>query len=188
MPFKEIAVGSMNYNVLRNIIKQGQVLRLGFGAEIGVLSGDTSCYLLEEFPTLQLVCVDPWVAYDEHEPIRTGERMSEFEKIAMARLGGYKDRVMIVKDFSLNAAARIPDQSLDFVFIDALHTYEAVREDIRAWAPKVRIGGIVAGHDYHWEGVRQAVDEYASKKNISGYCTPLASDVWFFAQPEEAGC
>jgi predicted O-methyltransferase YrrM len=184
MPFQETTVGSMNYNVLRNLLKQGRVLELGFGAEIGVLSGDTSCHLLEEFPTLQMVCVDPWVAYDQYEPIRTADKMSDFEKIARERLGAYRERVMILKDFSLNAASRIPDRSLDFVFIDALHTYEAVRDDIRAWAPKVRAGGLVAGHDYNWEGVRAAVDEFAREKGISGFCTPLASDIWFYAQPD----
>jgi len=184
MPFQETAVGSMNYNVLRNIIKQGNVLEFGLGAEIGVLNADTSCHLLEEFPRLRMVCVDPWRPYDEHEPIRTGDKMSDFEKIALTRLGHYQDRAMIIKDFSVNAAPRIPDHSLDFVFIDALHTYDAVKADIRAWYPKVRPGGIVAGHDYNWPGVRQAVDEFAAHYEIKGFCTPLASDIWFFVRPD----
>lgn len=52
--------------------------------------------------------------------------------------------------------------SLDFVFIDADHTYEAVKEDILAWRPKMKPGGIMAGHDLsnpEFPGVRKAVQE-----------------------------
>lgn len=63
---------------------------------------------------------------------------------------------------SVNAAKHQADGSLDFVFIDADHTYESVLADIDAWLPKVRSGGILAGHDYvnaPWSGVIRAVTE-----------------------------
>jgi predicted O-methyltransferase YrrM len=62
---------------------------------------------------------------------------------------------------SADAAAKFPDNWLDAVFIDADHSYAAVRRDIDAWLPKVRPGGIIAGHDYTLElpGVIQAVTE-----------------------------
>jgi len=81
---------------------------------------------------------------------------------------------------SLEAVLMIPDISLDFVFIDAMHTYEAVKEDIRAWFPKIRSGGIVAGHDYSWDGVKKAVDEFELSSGLRGYMTPQLSDIWFF--------
>lgn len=58
--------------------------------------------------------------------------------------------------------AAIEDGSVDFLFIDASHDYQSVRRDLRLWTPKVRPGGIAAGHDYHpdWPGVVQAVDEF----------------------------
>ena len=46
------------------------------------------------------------------------------------------------------APAQFEDASIDFVYIDARHTYDAVMEDLEAWWPKVRPGGIVAGEDY----------------------------------------
>lgn len=59
------------------------------------------------------------------------------------------------------AAAHVEDGWADFVFIDAAHSYEAVRRDIRDWEPKVRKGGWLGGHDYHFShpGVVKAVDE-----------------------------
>jgi len=58
---------------------------------------------------------------------------------------------------SVEAAAQFNDASVDFVFIDADHSYDAVRADIRAWRPKLRAGGLLAGHDYDRAEVRRAV-------------------------------
>jgi len=57
------------------------------------------------------------------------------------------------------AAMSYADRSLDFVFIDGEHTYEAVKADIQAWLPKVRVGGVLAGHDWQHLPVRKAVME-----------------------------
>lgn len=67
----------------------------------------------------------------------------------------------LVQSDSSEAANRYADASLDAVFIDADHAYPAVRRDIDAWLPKIRAGGIIAGHDYTLElpGVIQAVGE-----------------------------
>jgi len=54
------------------------------------------------------------------------------------------------------------NETLDLVFIDGDHSYVAVREDIQAWRPFLRPGGILAGHDYHLDSVITAVHEYAA--------------------------
>ena len=56
------------------------------------------------------------------------------------------------------------DNSLDFVFIDASHKYIDVKEDIINWLPKVRKGGILAGDDFSWSGVRRALKELLPNK------------------------
>lgn len=58
------------------------------------------------------------------------------------------------------------DNSIDFLFIDAEHTYEGVSADIDLWLPKVREGGVIAGHDYDWDGVRKAVNEKFDHQSI----------------------
>ena len=76
----------------------------------------------------------------------------------MSALGGYYQ----AHRMTTNEAARLfEDESLDAVFIDADHSYEAVKLDIQNWMPKVRKGGILAGHDYNsaWPGVVRAVNE-----------------------------
>ena len=54
----------------------------------------------------------------------------------------------MIKDFSENASKKFDDGSLDFVYIDAAHDFKNVAIDICVWSPKVRVGGIVYGHDY----------------------------------------
>lgn len=80
---------------------------------------------------------------------------------------GLGDHVTPCKMTSIQAAAEIPYGSLDFVFLDADHTYESVREDIKAWLPRIKPGGWIGGHDYKLEpGVTKAIDE--AFKDISG--------------------
>ena len=62
---------------------------------------------------------------------------------------------------SIQASTLFKNQSLDFVFIDASHSYIDVKNDILAWKPKIKKNGILAGHDYRssWPEVIRAVDE-----------------------------
>jgi predicted O-methyltransferase YrrM len=176
-------VGSMNYHVLATLIRDADLLRLERAAEIGVLDGDTSNYILKSFPKLKLYSIDPYLEYEKFEANRTQENMGIHERTARAKLAQYGERSQIVKDFSVLAAARFADDSLDFVFIDALHTYEAVKSDIEAWFPKVRSQGMVMGHDISWPGISQAVGEFGIARQILTYMTPSTSDVWFFVKP-----
>jgi hypothetical protein len=60
---------------------------------------------------------------------------------------------------SIDAASTYPDQSLDYVFIDAAHDYDSVRNDISAWIPKIKPNGMIGGHDFFHPPVVQAVHE-----------------------------
>lgn len=85
-------------------------------------------------------------------------------------LKNMKDVLHLVKPvrmLSLDAAKTYADESLDFVYIDADHTYEALKEDIAAWLPKVKQGGVLGGHDYSYvfPGVIEAVNEIFKNPN-----------------------
>jgi len=71
------------------------------------------------------------------------------------------------------AARMFDDGSVDVVFLDGNHDHDSVKADIRAWKPKVRPGGILAGHDYtdvfgDFPGVKRAVDELVGAVSVSG--------------------
>jgi hypothetical protein len=85
-----------------------------------------------------------------------------------------------IVDYSDKAASRFEDNSVDFVFIDADHEYESVKKDISAWYPKVRSGGVIAGHDFHdgGLGVQRAVREFFISFQLFNPGT-----VWFHNKP-----
>lgn len=80
------------------------------------------------------------------------------------------DYVNIIKKDSVEASEMFQNETIDIIFIDADHSYEAVKKDLEAWYPKVKRNGIIAGHDYlgdHWPGVKKAVDEFFVDKNTT---------------------
>lgn len=118
------------------------------GVEVGVERALFSEVLLAENPLLHLTCVDAWQAYRGYRDHVNQAKLERFYLEAQERLSPFGSRVAFVRAFSVEAAAAFEDGSLDFVYLDAAHDFASVAADLRAWAPKVRPGGIVAGHDY----------------------------------------
>ena len=91
----------------------------------------------------------------------------------------------------MEAAREVPDESLDFVYIDADHRFDYVMEDIITWSRKVRPGGIVSGHDYFRfrnTGVVPAVDVYTHCNYISEwFITDEKEASFFWVKPEPKG-
>ena len=100
----------------------------------------------------------------------------------MQRLGPrHAGRYLILQNSTTDAAERFPDGHFDWLYLDATHTYAEAKADLEAWYPKVRIGGLVSGHDYQFQlqeigqgyvfGVRDAVDEFAAARHTRVYST-----------------
>ncbi len=124
------------------------------GAEIGVHRGATTQQILIACPKVRLIAVDNW-SFDP------SARAMFFHRIAR-----FANRVTVLQGDSLEMVKKVSDGSLDFVFIDADHSYEAALADIKAWTPKVKEDGIVCGHDYNhprFPGVNKAVHECFSE-------------------------
>lgn len=151
---------------------------LGFtvGCEVGVYTGRNAIEILLNNPSLKLYLVD---AYNRKQwklnPNYTHKPMAALlaAKKKMKKIHwkyGCEYKFIIKK--SMDAVKDFAAESLDFVYIDADHTYERVLEDITEWSKKVRIGGIISGHDYdrykfkHFDGVVRAVNEYTTKHKI----------------------
>ena len=149
----------------------------GTAVEIGVDEGIYSEYLLEYWHGQRLISVDPWLEMppDEYtDTCNTSQAtMEEKYETTRRRLAGFGDRSEIWRETSVQAAARVTPGSLDFVYLDARHSYEGVTEDLQVWFPLVRRGGLMAGHDYNdgvfvegVHGVRSAVDEFFGARGI----------------------
>lgn len=142
-----------------------------YGAELGVSHGRFTTFLCSHIPDMKMIAVDLWDEQPQNEGRGPGaetflrkdgwyhsEKLENLKKHCARQFPG---RVDIRQQHSVEAAKGVKDDSLDFVFIDADHTYEGALADILAWTPKVRKGGTIAGHDYNdkWPGVIQAVKE-----------------------------
>lgn len=151
------------WDVLLDLVRQHGWRK---GAEIGVLNGATFFHLLDNVSDLEMIAVDKWASdnpiYGDLRPV--GE---EFRRRAKA----FGDRVTILQGHSADMAHDVKDGSLDFIFVDGDHSTEAVRADIAAWAPKVRQGGKVIGHDIDFPSVEAAVREFGNYRT-------LPDDVW----------
>lgn len=138
------------------------------GAEIGVWKGQYSEILCKANPKLKLYCVDPWAPFRQSGETGSARLAEKRFESTQARLKPYPN-VIFKRMSSYEASLEIPDGSLDFVYIDALHDFDNAIRDILYWEPKVRVGGIVSGHDYFYHpevGVVQAVNAYTAAHGI----------------------
>ncbi len=117
----------------------------GQGAEIGVKEGWNAKQILSHYKG-RIHLIDIW---------------QEEKEIIQTLLNVWDKHAMIYRTTSARASQMFNDGELDWVYIDAEHTYEAVKSDHDLWLPKVRKGGIVSGHDYspEFSGVVKMVDE-----------------------------
>ena len=152
------------------------------GAEIGVASGRHASQMCNTLPDLHLTLVDPWQGYFRYKQELCDKRYAG----AMRALEPWPKTVL--KMTSLEASQKVEDGSLDFVYIDGDHRFDAVMLDIIVWAPKVRRDGIIAGHDYYHfyaAGVVDAVRAYVQAHRINNwYITWEKEASWFWVQKD----
>jgi len=173
----------------RMLTKMGLVYE---AAEVGVAEGGFSFTLLGEWPG-KLHMIDCWQhlpegyqdgcnSPDEHQEWRYQLVTKEAKK--------YKDRAIVHRMFSNEAAKLFGAGQLDFIYLDANHRLEMIQSDIRLWYPIVKRGGILAGHDYldgvvggSDYGVKQAVDEFAQKNDLKVNVIPEEWPSWWVQKP-----
>jgi predicted O-methyltransferase YrrM len=156
--YKEIQ-GWFNHQAAYDFLLS-QVPEGGTFVELGAWLGKSSAYLCDKATHQNITIIDSWKG-SENELTTTHQLATEVDiyDLFVENMGERKYKA--IRATSKAAARKFKAESLDVVFIDLTHTYEAVKEDIELWLPKVKKGGYIAGDDYHehWQGVIQAVDE-----------------------------
>lgn len=151
------------------------------GAEIGVCRGETSYTLLEKTNIKKLYLIDAWAAYDDWIGHISQDTMDRFKDITVRNLSKFDSKKYeIITSDSLKAAPKIKDNTLDFVFIDADHSYDGVYKDITSFYSKVKVNGIVSGHDFNMGSVNQAVKDYIESNKLEVELSTLENDVWYW--------
>lgn len=156
--------------------------------EIGSWKGRSAAYMAVDIinsnKNIKFDCVDKWtlseedkklwcdgVLFDSNIEIIEKKDISLYDddlyKTFLKNIEPIKNKINIIRQDSAEAAVLYKDNSLDFIFIDANHDYEPVKNDIISWYPKLKKNGIIAGHDYFEPcGVKQAVSEFFEVNRI----------------------
>lgn len=120
---------------------------------------------------IKFFCVDTWKGSEEHQE---GQVFADVDVIGGSLLDRFlentkpvENHIQIIRKESTVAANDFEDHSLAFVYIDASHDYESVKKDLNAWYPKVKKGGILAGHDWGWVPVKNAVANFCANNGLT---------------------
>lgn len=175
--------------------------KLSVGAELGVQSGVFAKWNLQNWPSNRIYyLVDLWAPQTNYSDIANVDQAQQ-ERIyneATQATALWPEKRVFKRMMTSKAAAEIPDNSVDFVYVDARHDYCGAKEDIELYWSKVKPGGIFAGHDYYtaaeqlnkqqdWSicqdgtvhpgAVKGAVDEFFTKRHLKVYRTREAE--WY---------
>ncbi len=165
------------------------------GAEIGVQSGKHSQILRDTWKGKELYLIDRW-KYDSDNKDVANVADEKQKKLYMSVVEKFIDdnSVQIIRKDSIEASKQFPDEYFDWIYLDADHSYEGCANDLKAWYPKLKKGGVFAGHDYldgeligGSFGVKSAVDDFISDKEVSLYLTEENTiRSWYFVKSGSA--
>jgi len=137
------------------------------GVEIGVLRGTHARWMIENLHTSTVYLVDHWKSYfRDGVPRESRKREAQYagilNRFAAEIVSG---AVIVLRGSSSEVHTKIPDGSLNWVYVDGLHTYEGCLYDMETYRPKLLSGGHMLVHDYNAKtspanGTKRAVAEY----------------------------
>lgn len=146
------------------------------GAEIGVFKGEFGKFIFNTVTPKKLYLVDIFTGVmcsgdkngDNMEYINLDESYNNLKIFFKNDLN-----VELFRGYSRDFFLQIPDDHLDFVYIDGDHSYEGVKIDLDYAFKKVKAGGIIAGHDYtpRFEGIIRAVNEFCDTHGVTKIIT-----------------
>ena len=176
---KQVEWGEANISgsgILKHIQKlQGPLI----GAEIGVCLGVTTELYASEIPNLNtLYGVDHYPSFvDWNGTVVSQERQDCMKEHARNRLSRFNN-IQLLYITSEEFASKIVDDSLDFIFIDGDHSYEGASRDFKNFWPKIKKGGIFAGHDLYIPTVSKALKDFFGD-DVMDKITPESHNAWF---------
>ena len=137
--------------ILLNFIDSGSNIKI---AEIGTLHGDNAVDISINCPNSKIITIDNYSDGNEGMMVAMKEKIKPYN-------------IEFIHKSSVEAAKDYPDGYFDYVYIDGEHSKENVTKDILAWYPKVKKGGMLAGHDFWFDGVRKGVIPLALNNNLN---------------------
>jgi predicted O-methyltransferase YrrM len=158
------------------------------GVELGVFRGYTFCCLLQSCPSIYtLYGVDSYQPYTDYiiEPPYTisKDKIEEVKQAALSNIQSLapslQTKAVMLNEDSNIALQRFEDNSLDFIFVDTYMTEHQASNDLVSWYPKVKEGGLFAGHDWSTPSVKRAVRLFRTAHSITNKMSTF-DDTWMW--------
>jgi len=174
-----------------DLVRKFKELGFTVGAEIGTDRGLYAEEICKANPGIKLYCIDPWKIYRENTDYFDQHSLNVNYNNTLKRLAPYNCE--IIRASSMGVIDKFKDGSLDFVYIDANHNFKYVLEDINEWSKKIKVGGIVSGHDYIWQAhrkpkydVKNALEIHLKENGIEELflLTRKGDSSWFYIKNE----
>ena len=153
--------------------------------ELGSWTGKSAAYcvveLLNTNKKFEFYAVDTWQGAEEHQELDIVKNDQLYDTY-LQNISPVQQYVTNLREYSFDAANKFDDNSVDFCYVDADHSYEGVTRDLEAWWPKIKSGCIFGGDDYTkgWPGVQRAVHDFFTQRNIK--VTKLGR-CWYVIKP-----
>ncbi len=187
----DVKCRTINFGIIAQLLLENRKQTDPFvGAEIGVFRGGMSREILRTLPNCVLYLVDRWGPPKEGDSylttvdlqaFRTFANHQEDERLCRKLLEFAGPRAVYLKMELGQAALQVEDGSLDFIYLDADHSKRGTKRAWKRWEPKVKPGGIVAGHDWGTYGVTEAMEECVDKD--TAICVDRAT--WAYRKAEQ---
>jgi hypothetical protein len=156
----------MNRNELLKVLPKNSI-----GAEVGVCEGDYSEIILNVVNPSKLFLVDIWghisLSYHDHNMVDNQKQEKRFQNVVKRFLNN--PNAYIIRSLSNSMLDIFPENYLDWMYIDADHSYEGCKRDLNIAKKLVKDNGYILGHDYNnkFQGVMDSVNEFVAE---NGYC------------------
>lgn len=172
----------------------------GYGVEVGTHRGEFAAHLALKWDCRRLYCVDNYASgYSDRDPVSSSDREEDYEA-AKAALEGNAficGKVRLLRTSSQDASGIFDKDALNFVYIDANHEREEFEKDLGLWFPKVKPGGILAGHDVICPGepletnwgaeIQPALWDFACRNRLVVYLVMETQSLpwsWYVRKPQ----
>jgi hypothetical protein len=154
------------------------------GVEIGVWDGKNIEALLQRCPSIKkMYGVDPYLPYGNYLQYRDAEFLAPIRNEAIQRINSIGQRAELIEKKSTVAVESFEIESIDFVFIDGNHSFEAVYEDLHVWYKRLKPNGLFSGHDFNIQGVNDAIFKFRKDLNMRSAFTVTGNQVWWWKKP-----
>jgi predicted O-methyltransferase YrrM len=127
--------------------------------------------------------IDPYLPYGNYLQFRDAEFLAPLKAEAIQRFNTIGQRVELVEKKSVVAAESFELDSIDFVFIDGNHSFEAVYEDLHTWYKRLKPGGLFSGHDFNIQGVNDALLKFRRDLGMKSTFTVTPKNIWWWKKP-----